>query len=147
MAGWRTAYGTKEFIRAELPSYEPPPPWEPTEQRQGNPLYDNDLRQFLPHPVTVQRSTPTDTLGFNIRGGAEHGFGIYISKVMPHTEAEAVGLREGDQILSVNDVSFENIGHPQAVVALKETSTINLVVRFFPFAYMKTYKKVNMVPA
>ena len=31
-------------------------------QRQGNPLYDNDLRQFLPHPVTVQRSTPTDTV-------------------------------------------------------------------------------------
>ncbi|KAK2170489.1 hypothetical protein NP493_1150g00007 [Ridgeia piscesae] len=115
MAGWRTAYGTKEFIRAELPAYEPPPPWVPPEK-----------------------------LGFNIRGGVEHGFGIHISKVMPNTEAEAVGLREGDQILSVNDVNFDSISHPQAVAALKETSTIHLVVRYFPFAYLKTYKKVNM---
>ena len=37
-------------------------------------------------------------LGFNIRGGKEHHCGIYVSKVMPNSEADRLGLQEADQV-------------------------------------------------
>ena len=54
------------------------------------------------------------TLGFSIRGGAEHGIGIYVSYVDICSVAERHGIRPGDHILSVNGVSFERIPHEQA---------------------------------
>ena len=53
--------------------------------------------------------------GFNIRGGSEHGVGIFVSWVDPGSIAASKGLKVGDQILKANDVSFENIGHQPAV--------------------------------
>ena len=54
------------------------------------------------------------TLGFSIRGGAEHGIGIYVSYVDISSVAERHGLRPGDHILGVNGVSFQRIPHDQA---------------------------------
>jgi len=53
--------------------------------------------------------------GFNIRGGSEHGVGIFVSWVDPGSIAASKGLKVGDQILKANDVSFDNIGHQPAV--------------------------------
>lgn len=65
--------------------------------------------------VTLTRSRSHEGLGFSIRGGAEHGVGIYVSLVEPESSAEREGLRVGDQILTVNDLDFGHVTHVEAV--------------------------------
>lgn len=65
--------------------------------------------------VTLTRSRSQEGLGFSIRGGAEHNVGIYVSLVEPDSSAEREGLRVGDQILTVNDLDFDNVTHFEAV--------------------------------
>uniref|UniRef100_A0A3Q3EAP0 Whirlin b n=1 Tax=Labrus bergylta TaxID=56723 RepID=A0A3Q3EAP0_9LABR len=73
-----------------------------------------ELRQ-----VTLMRSRSHEGLGFSIRGGSEHGVGIYVSLVEPGSSAEREGLRVGDQIVTVNDLLFDNVTHIDAVKVLK----------------------------
>uniref|UniRef100_A0A672KSQ9 PDZ domain-containing protein n=1 Tax=Sinocyclocheilus grahami TaxID=75366 RepID=A0A672KSQ9_SINGR len=54
-------------------------------------------------------------LGFSIRGGSEHGVGIYVSLVEPGSSAEREGLRVGDQIMKVNNMVFDRVTHGEAV--------------------------------
>lgn len=82
-----------------LPPPAPPPPVVPGELRQ----------------VTLRRSKAHEGLGFSIRGGAEHGVGIYVSLVEPGSLAEREGLRVGDQILGVNGKSLDRVTHAEAV--------------------------------
>ncbi|KAL4230543.1 hypothetical protein ACF0H5_010924 [Mactra antiquata] len=124
-----------------LPPYEHPPPWIPSHERDRHPDYCSDIEQFLPRNISLQRNKTSEQLGFNIRGGKEHNCGIYISKVMPNSEADRLGLQEGDQILSVNDENFEFIDHGEAVKILKMNTSIWMVVRFFPYGYNRTYNK------
>lgn len=65
--------------------------------------------------VTLTRSRSHEGLGFSIRGGSEHGVGIYVSLVEPGSSAEREGLRVGDQIVAVNDMMFDNVTHIDAV--------------------------------
>ncbi|XP_025969623.1 whirlin isoform X2 [Dromaius novaehollandiae] len=82
-----------------------------------------ELRQ-----VTLRRSKAHEGLGFSIRGGAEHGVGIYVSLVEPGSLAEREGLRVGDQILGVNGKSLDRVTHAEAVKALKGCKKLNLSV-------------------
>lgn len=60
----------------------------------------------------VQIVKPVNGLGFNIVGGEVNHQGIYISFLHPNGAAEATGrILEGDQILSVNNVSFISMNH------------------------------------
>lgn len=78
-------------------------------------------RHFLPEPpgevrqVILKRHKSNEGLGFSIRGGSEHGVGIYVSLVEPGSMAEKEGLRVGDQILKVNDKVFDSVTHAEAV--------------------------------
>ncbi|KAF7649699.1 hypothetical protein LDENG_00137440 [Lucifuga dentata] len=65
--------------------------------------------------VTLTRTKSHEGLGFSIRGGSEHGVGIYVSLVEPGSSAEREGLRVGDQIVTVNDMMFDNVTHIEAV--------------------------------
>ncbi|NXO00528.1 WHRN protein, partial [Rhinopomastus cyanomelas] len=82
-----------------------------------------ELRQ-----VTLRRSKAHEGLGFSIRGGAEHGVGIYVSLVEPGSLAEREGLRVGDQILGVNGKSLDRVTHAEAVKVLKGCKKLNLSV-------------------
>ncbi|KAM8995757.1 whirlin isoform 1-T1 [Ara ararauna] len=95
-----------------LPPLVPPPPVVPGELRQ----------------VTLRRSKAHEGLGFSIRGGAEHGVGIYVSLVEPGSLAEREGLRVGDQILGVNGRSLDRMTHAEAVKVLKGCKKLNLSV-------------------
>ena len=64
--------------------------------------------------VDVKRD-PSGSWGFNIRGGSEHGIGIFVSWVDPGSNAHKVGLQTGDQILKANDTNFESISHYDSV--------------------------------
>ncbi len=65
--------------------------------------------------VTLKRSKSHEGLGFSIRGGSEHGVGIYVSLVEPGSSAEREGLRVGDQIMQVNNMVFDRVTHGEAV--------------------------------
>ncbi|XP_053466799.1 whirlin [Ictalurus furcatus] len=78
--------------------------------------------------VTLKRSKSHEGLGFSIRGGAEHGVGIYVSLIEPGSSAEREGLRVGDQIIRVNDVVFDRVTHGEAVKVLKGCKKLCLSV-------------------
>uniref|UniRef100_A0A8D3DRI8 Whirlin b n=1 Tax=Scophthalmus maximus TaxID=52904 RepID=A0A8D3DRI8_SCOMX len=79
--------------------------------------------------VTLTRSRSHEGLGFSIRGGSEHGVGIYVSLVEPGSSAEREGLRVGDQIVTVNDMIFITICHDEAVHILKTGRRLLMKVR------------------
>ncbi|KAM9081737.1 whirlin isoform 2-T2 [Megaptera novaeangliae] len=78
--------------------------------------------------VSLRRAKAHEGLGFSIRGGSEHGVGIYVSLVEPGSLAEKEGLRVGDQILRVNDRSLARVTHAEAVKALKGSKKLVLSV-------------------
>lgn len=71
--------------------------------------------------------------GFSIRGGTDFGTGIFVSMVDRDGHAAKYGLLPGDQILEVNDISFEKISHAEAAevfthycyLTLKARSSVN----------------------
>ncbi|KAM9811055.1 whirlin-like [Neosynchiropus ocellatus] len=79
--------------------------------------------------VTLTRTRDHEGLGFSIRGGAEHGVGVYVSLVEPGSSAAREGLRVGDQILTVNDLDLDDVTHVQAVQMLKGFKLLTLTVR------------------
>ncbi|XP_073791195.1 whirlin isoform X4 [Danio rerio] len=92
-------------------------------------------RNFLPEPpgeirqVILKRHKSNEGLGFSIRGGSEHGVGIYVSLVEPGSLAEKEGLRMGDQIMKVNDKVFDRVTHADAVKVLKGSKKLCMSVR------------------
>ncbi|XP_060697009.1 whirlin [Hemiscyllium ocellatum] len=107
------------------------PPSFSTDQRTA-PFYPSlvmkenygEIRQ-----VALKRNKTNEGLGFSIRGGAEHGVGIYVSLVEQNSLAEKEGLRVGDQILRVNDKVFDKVTHGEAVKVLKGSKKLVLYVR------------------
>ncbi|XP_026102644.1 whirlin-like [Carassius auratus] len=78
--------------------------------------------------VTLKRSKSHEGLGFSIRGGSEHGVGIYVSLVEPGSSAEREGLRVGDQIMKVNNMVFDRVTHGEAVKVLKGSKKLAMSV-------------------
>ncbi|KAA8588790.1 hypothetical protein FQN60_010135, partial [Etheostoma spectabile] len=65
-------------------------------------------------------------------------------QVVPDSDAHRAGLQEGDQVLSVNEVDFQDIEHSRAVEILKTAREILMRVRFFPYSKScstKSYQK------
>ena len=75
-----------------------------------------------------RRNNGVSQLGLNIRGGWEHSLGIFVSAVDAGSLAQQCGLAVGDQIISVNNISFEWITHPTAVKVLKGNHLLNITV-------------------
>ncbi|XP_048859520.1 whirlin isoform X1 [Brienomyrus brachyistius] len=95
-----------------------PLPWRPCLQD-----LPAEVRQ-----VAMKRHKSNEGLGFSIRGGSEHGVGIYVSLVEPGSLAEKEGLRVGDQILKVNDKVFDRVTHAEAVKVLKGCKKLTMSV-------------------
>ncbi|XP_078144740.1 PDZ domain-containing protein 7a [Centroberyx gerrardi] len=80
------------------------------------------------HTVTVDKS-PDGRLGFSVRGGSEHGLGIFVSKVEDDSSAEQAGLSVGDKVVEVNGISLESITMSSAVKVLTGNNRLRMVVR------------------
>nr|XP_006113734.1 PDZ domain-containing protein 11 isoform X3 [Pelodiscus sinensis] len=100
-----------------LPPYENPPAWIPPHERIYHPDYNNELTQFLPRTIVLKKPP-----------GAQ---------VIPDSDAHRAGLQEGDQVLAVNDVDFQDIEHSKAVEILKTAREIIMRVRYFPYNYQR----------
>lgn len=64
--------------------------------------------------ITIKRPSSAG-FGFCIRGGAEHGVGLYVSSVDENSVAETDGILPGDHIFQVNGTKFDGLTHAQAV--------------------------------
>ncbi|XP_068111542.1 PDZ domain-containing protein 7 [Hyperolius riggenbachi] len=78
--------------------------------------------------ITVDK-TPDGRLGFSIRGGSEHGLGIFVSKVEEGSSADLSGLCVGDKIAEVNGISLESITMGSAVKVLTGNNRLRMMVR------------------
>ena len=66
-------------------------------------------------------------LGFSVRGGSDHGLGIFVCSVDEDSEAYEKGIRVGHVIRKANGVSFERITQENAIeVCLLEYCHISL---------------------
>ena len=68
--------------------------------------------------LTVKRPSNSG-FGFSIRGGAEHGVGLYVSSVDENSVAEKEGVLPGDHVIQVNGTRFDGLTHEQAVKVTK----------------------------
>ncbi|XP_060780677.1 PDZ domain-containing protein 7a [Neoarius graeffei] len=80
------------------------------------------------HTITVDKSED-GRLGFSVRGGSEHGLGIFVSKVEDNSSAEFAGLSVGDKLVEVNGISLESITMSSAVKVLTGSNRLRMVVR------------------
>ncbi|KFM79646.1 Whirlin, partial [Stegodyphus mimosarum] len=69
--------------------------------------------------VVTLRRRGNAPLGFSIRGGWEHGTGVFISEVVPGSIAQKQGLRVGDQIVRINGFSIHRAIHMEVLSLLK----------------------------
>ncbi|XP_050515980.1 rap guanine nucleotide exchange factor 6-like isoform X2 [Diabrotica virgifera virgifera] len=79
--------------------------------------------------VVLARPNRDEPLSFQILGGFERNFGIFISKVDKKSKAEDVGLKRGDQILEVNNHSFEHMSLARALEILRGTTHLSITVK------------------
>lgn len=79
--------------------------------------------------IVLARPSRDEVLNFQILGGYERNFGIFISKVDKKSKAEDVGLKRGDQILEVNGQSFEHVSHARALEVLRGTTHLSITVK------------------
>ncbi|XP_066148649.1 rap guanine nucleotide exchange factor 6 isoform X4 [Euwallacea fornicatus] len=79
--------------------------------------------------VVLARPNRDEPLAFQVLGGFERNFGIFISKVDKRSKAEEVGLKRGDQILEVNGQSFEHVSHARALEILKGTTHLSITIK------------------
>ncbi|XP_069994410.1 uncharacterized protein [Penaeus vannamei] len=72
---------------------------------------------------------PGESYGFSLRGGREHGTGFFISHVEVGSEAYMQGLRAGDQLLRVNNLSVERAVHHEVTAMVQGKSSVVLKVK------------------
>lgn len=75
----------------------------------------NDLTQT----ITVHKGAKGKGLGFTIVGGSDSekgNLGIYVRRILPHgLIAEEGSIKEGDEILKVNDQPIKGLTHKEAI--------------------------------
>lgn len=128
-----------------VPPYNHPPKWVPAEERFNNSNYNNNLITFLPRKVHLRRNVGNSRLGLFIRGGPESEYGVFISMVKESSEAERVGLKCGDKILSINSIDCSNIEHEKVVSLLQQSESLELKVQYFPHGYALQRERIGMI--
>ncbi|XP_078685322.1 whirlin-like isoform X9 [Branchiostoma floridae x Branchiostoma belcheri] len=91
--------------------------------------FATDSLQDVRKIVIKKPASSKEGMGFSIRGGWEHGVGIYVSCVDPESLSEKEGLLVGDQILRVNDLNFEKMTHEEAAKIFRVGRKFVLLVR------------------
>ncbi|XP_077987158.1 whirlin-like [Glandiceps talaboti] len=100
-----------------------------TVKRSSGQKFSSDAYKDVRRIILKKAPNVSDGLGFSIRGGSEHGIGIFISIVEAESTAERIGLQAGDQILLANDIPFERISHAEAARILKKAQKLSLLIK------------------
>ncbi len=86
--------------------------------------YDQ-LRKLIQLVIKINRQDGAG-LGIRIAGGKgsnpykEDDEGIFITRILPDSPAKNTGLKVGDKLFKVNQISLDNLTHQEAADALKE---------------------------
>lgn len=88
-----------------------------------------------PRSLILARSKRDEQLQFNVQGGWEKGYGIFVSRVDTQSKAYELGMRRGDQILDVNGHSFAHVTLAQALDILKAATHASINVRYNPVSF------------
>jgi protein scribble len=86
--------------------------------------YD-DLRKLIQLVIKINRQEGNG-LGIRIAGGKgsnpykEDDDGIFITRILPESPARNTGLKVGDKLLKVNQISLNDLTHQEAADALKD---------------------------
>lgn len=88
-----------------------------------------------PREITLARSKRDEQLTFEIKGGWDKGYGIFISKVHNDSKANELGLRKGDQILEVNGQLFQYLTYTHAHELLTTYTHLSVKVKYNPMAF------------
>lgn len=79
-----------------------------------------------PRTVTISRPSRDDPLPFNIMGGADNGYGIFVSNI---EDCNNSSVRVGDELLSVNNINFRCINLSKAFDVLKGATHLVIVLK------------------
>ncbi|XP_018098727.1 rap guanine nucleotide exchange factor 2 isoform X5 [Xenopus laevis] len=85
--------------------------------------------------ITLTKPSREAPLPFNLLGGSDKGFGIFVDSVDPGSKAAETGLKRGDQILEVNGQNFENIQLTKALEILRNNTDLSLTVKTNLFVF------------
>ena len=87
--------------------------------------------------IQINRKSTETELFFEVMGGVEKGYPLYISQVDPGSPADAAGLKRGDLLLSMNQQNFENMTFDIAAATLKRHTDMVFTVRTNLFGFKK----------
>ncbi|XP_076101608.1 uncharacterized protein LOC143071282 isoform X2 [Mytilus galloprovincialis] len=90
-------------------------------------LFDEDGPTGNLHLIKIHKSEDNN-IGFCIRGGLEHGLGVYVSGVDQGSAAEQSTLQIGDKILEANNISLQRLPSSSAVKVLTGSNQLKLLV-------------------
>uniref|UniRef100_A0A9J8AJI1 Synaptopodin 2-like protein n=1 Tax=Cyprinus carpio carpio TaxID=630221 RepID=A0A9J8AJI1_CYPCA len=83
--------------------------------------------------VTLSGGAPW---GFRLQGGAEHQKPLQVAKVRKRSKACRAGLRETDELVSINDISCGTLSHAEAMNLIDSgRGTLHLRIKRAPAAY------------
>ncbi|CAL1269050.1 unnamed protein product [Larinioides sclopetarius] len=96
--------------------------------------YHRDYSTMQPYAASIikvitLRRRGNAPLGFSIRGGWEHGTGVFVSEIIPGSIAQKQGLRVGDQIVRINGFSIHRAIHMEVLSLLKTCPGIVLKIK------------------
>ncbi|KAJ8299641.1 hypothetical protein KUTeg_023701 [Tegillarca granosa] len=77
--------------------------------------------------VNLKRRS-NESLGFAVRGGFEHNIGVFVSQVVPGSQADQNGLKVGDEIVRVNGFTISQAIHEEVLNLIKGRDEIELKV-------------------
>ncbi|MGH0147653.1 UNVERIFIED_CONTAM: hypothetical protein FKN15_031522 [Acipenser sinensis] len=83
--------------------------------------------------ISLSRGAPW---GFRLQGGAEHSKLLQVAKVRKRSKACRAGLREGDELLSINEKMCGGLSHAQAMTLIDSApGTLRIRVRRSPAGF------------
>lgn len=85
-----------------------------------------------------------ESLGFSVRGGLEHGVGMFVSQVSQQSQAYRQGLRSGDEIIRVNGFTISEAIHEEVLSLIKARSEIVLKIRRIGMLPVKSEPNENL---
>lgn len=77
--------------------------------------------------ITLTRASREDPLPFNIMGGADNGYGIFVSSI--EERAEALGIRVGDELIQINNVTIRGQTLSKTFELLRGSTHLVLIVK------------------